>query len=143
VDDDDTIRHINARALALSGYHVDAAPDGAAAWDTLQRADYDLLITDNNMPHVSGVELLQKLHAAHIALPVILSTGMLPKAELTQHPWLQPAALLIKPYSFRELLGTVRNVLRVTVQEDDKGLHINQHSRPLDGGPEKLLSIPG
>ncbi len=115
MDDDATIRHINTHVLALSGYHVDAAEDGAAAWDTLQHANYDLLITDNNMPKVSGVELLHKLHAAHMALPVILATGMPPMAELTQYPWLQPAALLIKPFSCRELLGTVKNILRQTV----------------------------
>jgi len=115
VDDDVDIRHINAEVLAHSGYHVDAAEDGAAAWDTLQRNRYDLLVTDNDMPKVSGVELLHKLHAAHIALPVILATGTLPMADFIQYPWLQPAALLIKPYSFHELLGTVRNVLRASV----------------------------
>jgi len=114
VDDDDDIRQINAEVLALSGYHVDAAEDGAAAWDTIQRNRYDLLVTDNDMPKVSGVELLHKLHAAHIALPVILATGTLPTADFTQYPWIQPAALLIKPYSFHELLGTVRNILRAT-----------------------------
>jgi len=94
---------------------VDAAEDGAAAWDTLQRARYDLLVTDNDMPKVSGVELLHKIHAARIALPVILATAMPPRDEFTQYPWLQPAALLIKPYSFHELLGTVRDVLRAAV----------------------------
>jgi CitB family two-component system response regulator MalR len=114
VEDDEVIRCLNAEVLAHSGYHVDAAEDGAAAWDTLQRNRYDLLVTDNDMPKVSGVELLHKLHAAHMALPVIMATGKLPADEFTQCPWLQPAALLIKPYSFNELLGTVRNVLRAT-----------------------------
>jgi DNA-binding response OmpR family regulator len=114
VEDDGDIRRLNAEVLAHSGYHVDAAEDGAAAWDTLQRNRYDLLVTDNDMPKVSGVELLHKLHAAHMALPVILATGQLPKEEFIQYPWLRPAALLLKPYSFHELLGTVRNVLRAT-----------------------------
>jgi len=111
VEDDGDIRRLNAEVLAHSGYHVDAAEDGAAAWDTLQRNRYDLLVTDNDMPKVSGVELLHKLHAAHIALPVIMATGRLPAEEFTQCPWIQPAALLIKPYSFHELLETVRRVL--------------------------------
>jgi DNA-binding response OmpR family regulator len=114
VEDDEVIRHLNAEVLAHSGYQVDAAEDGAAAWDTLQRNPYDLLVTDNDMPRVSGVELLHKLHAAHMALPVIMATGKLPEKEFAQCPWLQPAALLIKPYSFHELLGTVENVLRAT-----------------------------
>ena len=111
VEDDEDIRRSNAEVLAHSGYHVDAAEDGAAAWDTLQRNKYDLLVTDNDMPKVSGIELLHKLHAAHIALPVIMATGRLPQEEFTQCPWIQPAALLIKPYSFHELLETVRQVL--------------------------------
>jgi CheY-like chemotaxis protein len=115
VEDDEDLRHINVQVLAHSGYHVDAAGDGEAAWDTLQRNKYDLLLTDNDMPKVSGVELLHKLHAARIALPVILATGSLPTAELTAFPWIQPAALLFKPYSFVELLGTVRKVLRPAI----------------------------
>jgi two-component system OmpR family response regulator len=111
VEDDETIRRLNAEVLTHCGYHVDAAADGAAAWDTLQRNRYDLLVTDNDMPEVSGVELLHKLHAAHIALPVIMATGILPE-EFARHPWLQPAALLLKPYSFHDLLGKVRSVLR-------------------------------
>ena len=112
VDDDTGIRQLNTGALIRSGYHVDAAADGAAAWEALSADSYDLMITDHNMPKVSGVELLKKLRAARMVVPVIMATGTLPKEESTRYPWLQPAALLLKPYSFPELLGTVRNVLR-------------------------------
>jgi DNA-binding response OmpR family regulator len=114
VEDDLTICRLNAGVLRDSGYHVDAAEDGAVAWDTLQRTSYDLMVTDNDMPNVSGVELLHKLHAAHMVLPVIMATGTLPAGEFTRHPWLHPAAVLLKPYSFKELLGTVQQVLRST-----------------------------
>ncbi|HXR08702.1 MAG TPA: response regulator [Candidatus Acidoferrum sp.] len=114
VEDDGDIRRINTEVLTQSGYQVDAAEDGAAAWDTLQRQRYDLMVTDNDMPKVSGGELRHKLHAARMALPVIMATGQLPR-ELTLSPWLQPAALLFKPYTFAELLGTVRNVLGLPV----------------------------
>ncbi|MGA2556670.1 MAG: response regulator, partial [Verrucomicrobiota bacterium] len=82
VEDDGDIRRINTEVLTHSGYEVDAAEDGAAAWETLQRQRYDLMVTDNDMPKVSGVELLHKLHAARMALPVIMATGQLPR-ELT------------------------------------------------------------
>jgi DNA-binding response OmpR family regulator len=113
VEDDKDIRLLNTEALTQCGYHVDAAQDGAVAWDTLQASGYDLMITDNEMPKVTGVDLLKKLHAAHLALPVIMATGALPIDEFTRHPWLQPAAMLIKPYTLDELVGTVRQVLRV------------------------------
>jgi len=115
VEDDEVIRNLNAEVLADSGYQVDAAEDGAAAWETLQRRRYDLMVTDNDMPKVSGLELLQRLHAAHMDLPVIMATGSLPMETFTHWPWLQPAALLLKPYSFKELLGTVQVVLRAAV----------------------------
>jgi DNA-binding response OmpR family regulator len=113
VDDDIFIRQLNTQVLIRSGYEVDAAEDGAVAWDALQLNSYDLLITDNNMPKVSGIELLKKLHAARMALPVIMATGALPE-EFTGYPWLQPAATLLKPYTVAEFLGAVKEVLRAT-----------------------------
>lgn len=114
VDDDGHIRRLNVEMLLDSGYHADAAEDGAVAWDTLQLNSYDLLITDHNMPKVSGVELLKKVRSARMALPVIMATGVLPQEGFTRYPWLQPAATLLKPYTVDEMLGTVKKVLRAT-----------------------------
>jgi len=114
VEDDDDIRHLNTEVLSCSGYNVDAAPDGAIAWDTLQLNSYDLLVTDHQMPKVTGIELLKKLLAAHMALPVILVSGTIPTQELRRHPWLQIDATLLKPYTPDELRATVRKVLCAT-----------------------------
>jgi DNA-binding response OmpR family regulator len=111
VEDDGDIRRLNTGALIDSGYRVDAIEDGAAAWDALQVNSYDLLVTDHSMPKLSGLELLKKLHAAHMALPVIMATGTMPAWEFALHPWLLPAAMLFKPYTVDELLGTVKKVL--------------------------------
>jgi DNA-binding response OmpR family regulator len=111
VDDDVCIRHIYTEALSQSGYDVDAAEDGDVAWDALQLYDYDLLITDQMMARVCGIELIQKMRAARIAMPVIMATSTIPEAEFTRQPWLQPDAVLLKPYSISELLGVVRRVL--------------------------------
>ena len=64
VDDDPLIRRLNSEVLVYSGYQVDAADDGASAWNALLVNDYDLLITDNDMPKVTGVDLLKKVHAS-------------------------------------------------------------------------------
>ena len=112
VDDDVTIRQLNTAMLLHSGYEVDAAEDGAAAWEALNADSYDLLITDNVMPKITGVKLLEKLRAARMALPVIMATGALPTAVFTRCPWLQPNATLLKPYTGSEMLRTVKKVLR-------------------------------
>jgi DNA-binding response OmpR family regulator len=114
VDDEPDLRQLSTEVLIDSGYAVDAAEDGAAAWQALNTDSYDLLITDNNLPKVSGVELLRKLRAARMALPVIMATGTVPKEEFTRHPWLQPAVTLLKPYTVAEFLGAVKKVLRAT-----------------------------
>jgi CheY-like chemotaxis protein len=115
VDDYRDIRQLSTEVLINSGYAVDAAADGVAAWEALQIKAFNLLITDNDMPRLTGVELVRKLRSAHMALPVILATGRLPAEELAQNPSLQLAALLPKPFSPEDLLGTVTNVLSARV----------------------------
>jgi len=110
VEDDAAIRRVNTEILTCSGYQVDAAEDGAAAWDALQLKKYDLIVTDNDMPRVTGVELIQKVQAAGLALPVIMATGALP--DFSRDGSLQPAVTLLKPYTLHELLAAVKKVLR-------------------------------
>jgi len=43
--------------------------DGAAGWESLQTYDYDLVITDNKMPRMTGVEMIGKLRSANMAVP--------------------------------------------------------------------------
>jgi two-component system response regulator YesN len=77
----------------------------------LQLDNYDLMVTDNDMPRMSGLELMQKLQAARMALPVIMATGTVPDDEFSRYELLQPARTLIKPYTFDELLDAVKEVL--------------------------------
>jgi DNA-binding response OmpR family regulator len=107
VEDDDDIRSFNAEALTGCGYHVEAAVDGAKGWEALNASRYDLLITDNNMPKLTGIELIKRLNDAHMAVPVILASGV-SHAEETD---LRLAATLPKPFTLDELLGTVKKVL--------------------------------
>ena len=113
-DDDPHICRLNTEVLIRHGYEVNAVADGAAAWEALNTDRYNLLITDHDMPKMSGVELLRKLRATRMALPVIMATGTLPTQEFARYPWLQPTATLLKPYTIVELLGTVKEVLRAT-----------------------------
>ena len=111
VDDDKDTRQLSVDVLVGSGYDVEGVKDGAAGWEALQASNYNLVVTDNKMPRMTGIEMIAKLRSARMALPVIMATGILPKNEFTRYPWLQPTATLLKPYTAAELLGTVRNVL--------------------------------
>jgi acetyltransferase-like isoleucine patch superfamily enzyme/DNA-binding response OmpR family regulator len=117
VEDDREQRQTNAMVLAFTGYAVDVAEDGAAAWEALQASRYDLLITDNHMPRLTGIELLKEMRSAGMKLPVIMATGKLPTQDLAQNPWLDPVALLVKPYVAEQLLETVKTVLYTSLTE--------------------------
>ena len=107
VEDDAEIRQLNVDSLSQSGYHVDAAVDWLAAWKALQVNRYDLLVTDNNMPGMSGIELLRKLGTTGRTMPVIMDSGTVPNQD-TAH---RPDSVLFKPYSLDQLLAVVKSVL--------------------------------
>jgi len=120
VNDEPDLRRLNVEVLENSGFKVDTAEDGMAGWEALHATrhapeSYALLITDHDMPGLSGLALVKKVRAARLALPVIIATGTLPAEELiTRYPWLEPVATLAKPYSIGQLLRTVEATLRMT-----------------------------
>jgi DNA-binding NtrC family response regulator len=116
VDDDTGLRQLETEVLIRHGYQVDAARDSTAGWKALQAHTYDLLITDFDMPRLSGLNLVKRLRAARMALPVVMAAGRLPTCQLARNPSLQLAATLVKPFAGAALLDTVNNALRATVR---------------------------
>jgi len=116
VEDNATIRELNVQVLALAGYHVEGAEDGAAGWQLLDGGNFDLLITDNEMPKMSGLELIKQVRSAGMPLRIIMATGTLPEEELERLPWLQLDATLLKPFSPDQLRQTVKRVLNMSIE---------------------------
>ncbi|HEV2695562.1 MAG TPA: response regulator [Verrucomicrobiae bacterium] len=112
VNDETDARQLNVDVLIEAGYEVDAAKDGASGWDALQLNGYDLVVTDNHMPRMTGIEMIAKMRSAGMAVPVIMATGAFPAAIIERNPWLKPDASLETPFSNDELLTTVKKVLR-------------------------------
>ncbi|MCS0633020.1 response regulator [Telluria mixta] len=61
VDDSLTVREMQRKLLAARGYHVDVALDGVDGWNQLRGADYDLVITDIDMPRLDGIGLTERI----------------------------------------------------------------------------------
>jgi DNA-binding response OmpR family regulator len=112
VDDDKDLRRLCVDILIDSGYEAVGVVDGAAGWEELQSNDYDLVVTDNKMPRMSGIEMLEKMRSERMALPVIMATSALPTQVISRKPWLQPDATLVRPFSNEDLLALVKKVLR-------------------------------
>ena len=115
VDDEPDILDLNTEVLEDCGYLVDAIKDGSAAWEAVQCTRYNLIVTDNNMPGLTGVQLIKKIRAADMALPIIMATGTLPIGEFALNPGIQPTAILYKPYTITELVASVKEALHTVV----------------------------
>jgi two-component system sensor histidine kinase and response regulator WspE len=74
VDDSLTVREVERQLLEAQGYKVETAVDGAAGWNALRLGEIDLLVTDVDMPRLSGIELTRRVrNDTRLArLPVII-----------------------------------------------------------------------
>jgi CheY-like chemotaxis protein len=102
--------------LTHSGYAVTPVEDGLEAWDALHSDRYDLLITDNNMPRMTGLELAAKTRLEGMKLPIIVASGTVGLLAGTNFDWLRVAARLQKPFATDHLLRTVEQVLRAAAR---------------------------
>ncbi|AWK85974.1 response regulator [Azospirillum thermophilum] len=110
VDDEAMVLMSLADVLRSAGYRVSMAHDGLEAWAVYQNESVDLLITDMQMPHMGGYDLIQSVRAIRPDQPVIAMTAycnMLPREEPGR------LAILWKPFSSAKLFTFVGNLLNV------------------------------
>jgi DNA-binding response OmpR family regulator len=109
VDDDLDLREVVAAILAAPGYTVLAASDGYEALRILVDRDVDLLITDVQMPGISGFELARQAKLMRPRLHVIYISGRTSKPDRLGPIY---GVLVRKPVRGRELLTIVEREMR-------------------------------
>ena len=115
VDDQPMARRPLQVYLEELGYETREANNGAEALDLLDQGhNFDLIISDNQMPVMTGMEFIQVLaQRSYISThPVILYTGNLTKEMKNQARALGVYAVLPKPYKLQELLAGVTQACR-------------------------------
>ena len=113
VDDEIHIVHIVAIKLRNNGYEVISADNGAEALELALREKPDIVVTDYQMPVMTGLELVEKLreHDQTKDIPVIMLTARSFAIEQEKQQALRISGCLSKPFSPRELLGDVEDIL--------------------------------
>jgi two-component system, chemotaxis family, chemotaxis protein CheY len=104
--------------LERAGFRVTVANDGLQAWENLQHDTYDLLLTDQQMPEMTGCELCQTLRSVpdFADLPVILLTAKGMELELPRlRDELKITATFLKPFSPKEIVKAVEECLAAVV----------------------------
>ncbi len=102
VDDFSTMRRIVRNLLKELGYtNVDEAEDGVAALQKLKGATFQFVVTDWNMPNMTGIELLQAIRAdaglKH--LPVLMITAEAKKENIIEAAKSGASGYIVKPFT--------------------------------------------
>jgi CheY-like chemotaxis protein len=106
VDDQPEAREAIRLLLGGHGYAVETVGTGSEALERAERKPYDLVITDNTMPEMSGEELAQAVKKKHPGLPVLMFSGYPP-----DHPMPSVDLVLRKPHDIPVLRETVQNLM--------------------------------
>lgn len=111
---DDEIHILRAAEFKLlrTGFDVTCASDGQEAWERIQIEPPDMLVTDFQMPRMSGLELIRHVRSVETtkSMPVVLLTakGLELSRDLVRE--LSLSALLDKPFSPRELARLLQSI---------------------------------
>lgn len=112
-DDESHISHLVAQRLEQEGFAVRVARDGEEAWEMAQDEAPDLVITDLQMPHMSGLEFAVALRrhepTAHIPVIMLTARGYVLESETLGEARI--SELHSKPFSVRRLVERVKVLL--------------------------------
>jgi PAS domain S-box-containing protein len=113
VDDENTLSELGKVGLTELGYKVTAYTDSLKALQAFQEnpQQFDILVTDQMMPQLSGGKLAQKLQALRADLPVIICSGFTSSSERTEGEGLVVSEYLMKPATVCAIAAAIRRAL--------------------------------
>jgi EAL domain-containing protein (putative c-di-GMP-specific phosphodiesterase class I)/FixJ family two-component response regulator len=138
VDDDDDMRQGVASLLRDEGLEVLEAREGRAALDLAEASELDVVVSDINMPCMTGIDLLKEIRSRDIDVPVILLTAA-PRVDSASTAVQYGAyRYLSKPVDAQELVDAVQLAIRsgrlARLRRDAQGMAgIDEAWRPSDG----------
>jgi cyclic di-GMP phosphodiesterase len=111
VDDEAHVRSMIGATLEHQGYDVHLASGGTEATERLDRQTYDLVLTDIVMQEGSGIALLERIHAQHPHLPVVMVTAIHDISVAIDSMRRGAYDYLLKPFERDHLVATVQRAL--------------------------------
>ncbi|AET90618.1 CheA signal transduction histidine kinase [Burkholderia sp. YI23] len=114
VDDSLTVRELERKLLASRGYDVSVAVDGMDGWNAVRGADFDLVITDIDMPRLDGIELVTLIKRdAHLSAMPVMIVSYKDRAEDRQRGLDAGADYYLAKGSFHDqaLIDAVRDLI--------------------------------
>ena len=127
--------------LTKGNYSVDAVYDGQDAFDYLITGDYDAAILDVMMPKIDGFEVLRRIRAKGIGIPVMMLTAKSQVDDKVEGLDLGANDYLTKPFDGRELLARLRAMTRTGSSSEGSILRFGNVT--LDRAGFELSSVSG
>jgi two-component system OmpR family response regulator len=109
IDDDPDFRAVMARLLEARGAVVVEAPGGKKGLSRARRLDPDVVLLDQVMPDMEGVEVARRMRERGDRAAIVLVSGVRQTQELADSA--QVEALLLKPFSVEELVSTIHDAM--------------------------------
>lgn len=107
-DDSETIRALLLTALQSAGYEVDVAEDGLTAYEMGREQDYDLVVLDQLMPGLLGLEVIERWRDEGIESPVLMLTGVDDDRTAVESFDRGAVDYVRKPFRITELMARIR-----------------------------------
>jgi two-component system, cell cycle response regulator CpdR len=116
VDDEDSMRMLVARAIAMDGHEIVAAADGAEALEILggEQGGFDLLLTDIQMPVMDGIALALAAARDFPRTTILLMTGFADQRERASNLSAIAHDVITKPFSVADIRTAVTDALAAT-----------------------------
>lgn len=113
VDDSITIREMVKFSLEAGGYEVVEAKDGVDGLNKAKSKNFDLILTDQNMPGMDGITLIKSLRATpqYKTTPILMLTTEASDAMKAQGKAAGATGWLVKPFDPAKLLELVKKVI--------------------------------
>jgi len=114
VDDSASMRQMVSFTLKAAGFQVTECKDGAEALQNAQSNQYDLVITDVNMPNMNGLELTKSLRALadFKFTPILLLTTESAADKKGEGKSVGATGWIVKPFNPETLVQTIKKVIR-------------------------------
>jgi DNA-binding response OmpR family regulator len=110
-DDSETIRTLLRTALSRAGYEVETAADGPTAHSMGRDGGFDLIILDQLMPGLLGLDVIEQLRVDGVEAPVLMLTGVDDGTTAAESLDRGAVDYIRKPFEMNELLARIKSRL--------------------------------
>ena len=121
IEDEERLARLISRVLREDGYAPATASDGRSGLARALAGEFDLLVVDWMLPDLDGIEVIKRLRAAEMSVPILMLTARRQVEDRVEGLDAGADDYLVKPFAFSELLARVRSLLRWPREQKQSG----------------------